>query len=235
MLELLLKEINKKEQSLVLKLNNKLKRINKEPSYLIDKSIPHAKYNYKENLIRLNNQNIFQSIVHEQLHAILINCYNFPSIDEISNLSKNYNLQRLNGLVIDIYNDFHHFVFFLEFKRITEGKSLIINEEKLLNPEFKFDFLRQKFIEKQNYLEKVKVFYDCLFIPYKYKKLINKGTLDWRTESLSQLDNELFQILTNLFDLKIEFSLQKNGDYYKDVINYFSSFFENLNKYAFPT
>jgi hypothetical protein len=233
MLEQILKEINRTEQKLIVKLNNKLKKINKEPSYLIDKSISHAKFKYKENLIIINDKNIFKSLVHEQLHAILIYNNNFPTINKISTLSKKYNLQRLNGLIVDIYNDFHHFVFFMEFNKITLGKNFIINQELLLNPKFKFDFLTQKYINKKNYHEKIKVFYNSFFIPLKYKVLMNEGVLDWNNESLIKLDSELFQILTKLFDLKIEFSLQENIDYHQDVINSFSVFFENLNKYIF--
>ena len=232
MLQQILKELNTKEQRLVLKLNNKLKKVNKEPSYLIDNSITHAKFNNKDNLITIKDENIFESLVHEQLHAILLHCNNFPSISKIRTLSKNYNLHRLDSLIVDMYNDFHHFVFYKEFNSITNCQNFITNQHQLLNPKFKFDFLSQKFIGKKYYHEKVKVFYDSLFIPLNYKILMNEGNLDWNSESLIKLDNELFRVLANLFDLKIEFSLQKNIDCCQDVINSFSIFFENLNKYS---
>ena len=56
----------------------------------------------------------------------------------------------------------------------------------------------------QNTLEKVKMFYTDLFIPFKYKNLTNKGAIECNADSLSELDNELFQIFNTFFNFKIE-------------------------------
>lgn len=199
---IIISDFTELEKNNLLSICNQKKISRHQLEFTIDSNLDYSRFNCKNSIIRLKKID-YSTIIHELLHAELVYIYNFPCINEIDNILCKFQLNRLKNLIFNISNDIHHFIFYEKFINFTNhinNVKLVNNEEQLINPSFKFNFLSEKMESKENSFEKITFFYNSLFIPLKYKQLLRIGNLDWNLVDLKRLSPELLNIFNSFFD-----------------------------------